>query len=177
MLEYVEVPLSLQVERNKFANGLNSKIGKGDWFWGFRAGKKLYSWSWGLQLYEDAYWSFFKQSPTHIRNLVAYSNVYVYGRGDIESSLDYKKQTQLYDHFQDIAIRRCLVRFGVWFKGMDFLKLPGSDFDDSKVHFHLPHLIHKPDAISSIKSWLSNRLIIVARTIEDKARLAEVLIK
>ena len=177
MLEYVAVPVNLRIERAKFLAGLNNKIGKGDWFWGFRAGKKLYSWNWGMQLYEDAYWDFLKTNPRHIRNLVDYSNVYVYDRHDIEACLDYKKQTQAQEHFQDIAIRRCLVRLGVWFQGMDILKIPGSDFDDMKVPFHLPHLIHLPDELQSVKSWLSNRLIVVAKTIEDKARLAEILVK
>lgn len=177
MLEYIEVPLDLNVERDKFIKGLNSKLGKGDWFWGFRVGKKLYAWSWGIQLYEDAYYDFLKQHPKHIRTLVDYSNVYVCDRHDLDAGLDYKKQMQLKDHFPDIALRRCLVRLGVWFKGMDILKIPGSELDDACVPFHLPHLIHKPDGVSSIRSWLSNRLIVVAKTVEEKARLAELMVK
>lgn len=177
MIEYVEVPVNLHVDRNKFVNTLNEKVGKGDWFWGFRVGKRLYSWAWGMQLFEDAYYEFLKQNPRQIRALVEYSNVYVWDRHDLDSGLDYKKQTQPKDHFQDIALRRCLVRFGIWFKGLDILKIPGSDFDDERVKFHLPHLVHKPDSLGSLRSWLSNRLVVVAKTIEDKAKLSDILVK
>ena len=91
MLEYIAVPVNINVDRDKFLNGVNNKIGKGDWFWGFRVGKRLYSWNWGIQLYEDAYWEFLKQNPTKIRSLVDYSNIYVYDRHDLDSGLDFKK--------------------------------------------------------------------------------------
>lgn len=177
MLEYTIVPIDLAIDREKFIEEINKKVGKGNWYWGFRVKSKLYSWNLGLQLYEDAYWEFLKQNPKLIKELVDYSDVYVYDRYDLKSILDYRKQTQKRDHFQDIAIRRCLVRFGVWFKGMDILKIPGSKFDDHKVEFHLPHLIYKPDTRCSLHSWFSNRLIIVAKTIEDKAKLSELLVQ
>lgn len=177
MLEYVSVPVNLRLDRSKFIEGLNSKIGVGDWFWGFRVGKRLYSWNWGMQLYEDAYLEFIKHHVTLLNELVNYSNVFVLDRHDLNAGLDFQKQNQTKEHFSDIALRRCLVRLGVWFKGIELLKIPGSQFDEEKIPFHLPHLIFKPDKISSIKSWLSNRLIIAAKSIEDKAQLANVLIK
>lgn len=177
MINYAEIPVDLDIDRDKFHKGLNDKVGKGDWFWGFRVSKRLYSWSWGLQLYEDAYFEFLKKEPAAIGRLVNHSDAFVYDRRDTDSVLDYKKQNQPRDHFQDIALRRCLVRFGVWFKGVDLLRVPGSEFDDSSVKFHLPHLIHKPDSVYSIRSWLSNRLIVVAKSVEDKAKLADVLVK
>lgn len=165
--------------RDKFLAKVTRVAGKGNWFWAFAAKKKLYSWEWGLQLYEDAFWEFFKHNGSALKELVDnYSNVYVINRFDIDSGLDYKKQTQNSDHYSDIAVRRCFIRFGLSFKGKDILELGKSQFSQSKVPFHLPHLINKPDTLGSVKSWLdTNRLIVIAPEIEDKAKLSEILVK
>jgi len=178
MLDYIQVS-DLGVNRDKFLAKVTRVAGKGNWFWAFFVKKKLYSWEWGLQLYEDAFWEHLKHNIDDFKNLVDnYSNVYVTNRFDIESGLDYKKQNQHSDHYSDIAVRRCLVRFGLSFKGKDILDLNKSMFSQKSVPFHLPHLINKPDDNGSAKSWLdTNRLIVTAPEIEDKAKLAEMLIR
>lgn len=177
MLQFIK-PWDYNRERDKFVWKIDRQAGKGNWFWVFRVGKRIYSWNWGLQLYEDAYFEFFRKNIPKLKTLVQdYSDVFEFNRHDLESNIDYRKQTQPQDHFQDIAVRRCLVRLGLVFKGKPLLEMPGSDFDDRKVRFHLPQFL--TDSLeTSCHSFLDgNRLIVVAKEIEDKAKLAENLVK
>jgi len=177
MLQYIQVG-DLGKNRDQFITKVQKTAGKGNWFWAFRANKRLYSWEWGLQLYEDAYWHYLRSNVKKLKEIIAYNDVYVYNRHETESVLDYKIQKHYQDHYEDIAIRRCLIRFGVWFTGKELLSIKDSPFDDAKISFHLPHLINKPDATNSIRSWLNtNRMIVIASEIEDKCRLAEILVK
>jgi hypothetical protein len=178
MLDFIPV-YDLGNNRDKFLAKVTRTCGKGNWFWVFAANKKLYSWDWGMQFYEDAYYEFFHKNVKLLASLCAnFSDVYVVNRFDTDAGLDYKKQIQHRDHCDDIAIRRCLVRFGVTFKGKELLKLEGTPYAQSEIPFHLPHLIKTPDKNKSVQSWLnSNRLIAVANTIEDQAKLSEMLIK
>lgn len=177
MLHYLPVG-DIGKHRDEFLAKVHKRAGKGNWFWAFRVGKKLYSWELGIQLYEDAYWQFLRSDISLIKELLGYFNVFVYDRHDLDSGLDYKIQNNSRDHFQDIAIRRCLIRFGVWFNGKDIMEINGSKFDHNQVPFHLPHLINKPDINKSLRSFMfSNRLIVIAPELEDKAKLSEILIK
>jgi len=158
---------------------MNRTAGKGNWFWAFQVGKKLYSWELGMQLYEDAYWLHLRKNISHVKKLVHGFNCFVNTRHDIEAGLDYKAQKKGRDakpHYADIALRRCLVRLGVWFGGKEMVEIPGSELDPKNVAFHLPHLVASPD--KNVKSWIDkNRLIVVAREMEDKYKLADVLVK
>ncbi|RDJ35264.1 MAG: hypothetical protein DWQ19_10645 [Crenarchaeota archaeon] len=178
MLDYIPVS-DLGNNRDKFLTKVTRQVGKGNWFWIFVAKNKFYSWEWGIQFYEDAFYSFFRKNIDSLQKLcLNFSDVCVKNRFDIESGLNYKKQTQHYDHFNDIALRRCLIRFGVAFRGKDLLNLDGTEYDQQKIPFHLPHLIRIPDKEKTVQSWLnSNRFIAVATTVADQAKLSEILIK
>lgn len=178
MLDFIKTP-DLGLNRDTFLSKVTRTVGKGNWFWVFKSKNRLYSWNWGLQLYEDAFWAHLRSKVDLLKDLVQkYENVYVVNRHDAESCLDYKIQYQARDHYNDIALRRVLVRFGTDFKGKDILSLEKSVYCQSKIPFHLPHLIHEPDTIHSVKSWMdTNRWIAVAPEIEDKAKLSELLVK
>lgn len=171
------LPFDRQLQRKnqqELASFLNRKAGKGNWFWTFRCGKQLYSYNWGFQLYEDAYWSHLRSNIDIVKLLVSHHDTYVWDRYDLESGLEFSKQNQKREHFPDIAIRRALVRLGVSFKGKELLRIPGSDLSDTKIPFHLPHLVGSD---KSIRSWLNNRIIAIAPDIEGKGELANILIK
>lgn len=141
-------------KRDKFTVFLNNKVGRGNWFWGFQLRSGLYSWSYGLQIYEDAYWCFLKNNLTLLKELVKnYGDVYVIDKSDLSSGLDYKKQLQSEDHYADIAIRRSLRRLGLWFQGEDLLKIPASEFSESSIPFHLKYLI-RGDKVSDLLKHL-----------------------
>jgi hypothetical protein len=175
MLDFIQVA-DLGQNRDKYLAKVTRTCGKGNWFWVFAVQKKLYSWEWGMQLYEDAFYEYFHKHPDLLKKLVEnYHDIFVFNRFDCDSGLDYKKQNQNQDHYNDIAIRRCLTRFGISFKGKDLLELGKSDYCHSKVPFHLPHLMKQA---GSVKSWFnSSRLIAVAPEIEDKAKLSELLVR
>lgn len=176
MLQYIQVG-NHKENRDKFISSVNKQVGKGNWYWCFKAGKRLYSWQWGMQLYEDAYYKFISSDISLVKELVSYSNVFEINRHDVDSKADYKHQQHSADHVQDIAIRRCLIRLGVWFKGREILDLNSSKFNHSKITFHLPHLINDKKS-KTIQSWLdNNRMIVIAIGVEDQAKLSEMMIR
>jgi hypothetical protein len=176
MLELLPFDHQLQRKNRKdLSSLLNRRAGKGNWFWTFRAGKQLYSFDWGLQLYEDAYWVHFRENIDLVKDIVSHYNVYVWDRYDLESELDYTKQTKEREHYADIAIRRTVVRLGLRFKGKDLFKIPNSDLSDTKVPFHLPHLIVGQN--KSARSWLNNRIIAIAPDVEGKCELSNLIVK
>jgi hypothetical protein len=176
MISFI-APFGIEREREKFIQSVNRRVGKGNWYWCFRANDKLYSHELGMQLYEDAYWVHLRKKIDLLKKAMQHYDVYVIDRHDLEAGLSYKKQVHpYYEHYADIAVRRCLRRYGIWFNGKDLLHLRGSGLDDVEVPFHLPYLINSPD--KTAKAWLEcNRVIVVAKEIEDKARLSEMLIK
>jgi hypothetical protein len=173
MLDLIPAP-NLGKKRDKFARLLNQKVGKGNWFWAYKIGGSLYSWELGLKVYEDAYWLFFRNHLTKLKKLVKnYNDVFEFRKEDIESGLDYTKQKNRSDHYQDIAIRRCLRRFGIWFQGAgDLLQLSNSEFGEDRVPFHLPHLIKG----KMIVDFHRMRVAMIAMTPVDKFELAKILI-
>jgi len=172
-MEFINVP-RLGKKRDEFIKLLNKRVGKGNWYWAFQIGKNLYSWEFGLQLYEDSYWLYLKDHLTLLKEIVTkYGDVYVVDKKDLKSGLDYKKQSQYEDHYADIAIRRSLRRLGVWFKGDKLLKISESDLSENKVPFHLTHLLkNRP-----VGDFLNTRVAVVVVEIGDKHELGERLIK
>lgn len=164
---------SLGKNRDRFKGYLNKKVGEGNWYWAFKIGDNLYSWDLGMQLYEDAYWVFFRNNLTLFKDLVRnYGDVCEFNKQDLQSGTDYRKQTQQSDHYQDIAIRRCLRRFGVWFKGSNLLKLPGSKYAENQVPFHLTHILN-----GTASKITESRVVITAVESVDKFKLSEILIR
>lgn len=176
MLDFIS-PFGIDKDRERFLKSVDKRAGRGNWFWAFRVDKKLFSYELGMQMYEDAYWVYMRKNLHLIKFLIKHFDVYVTDRHDLESGLTYKKQSHpYYEHYADIAIRRCLRRYGVWFNGKELTPLVGSELDDSKVPFHLPCLINHVE--KTAKVWLdSNRIIVIAKEIEDKAKLSEILIR
>lgn len=175
MIHYLQVGDSGK-NRDKFLDKVNRQAGKGNWFWAFRCKDKLYSWEFGMQMYEDAYWNFLRNDISCIKELISKHNVYVNDRHDIDSLFNYKHQKKISDHYCDIAIRRCLVRMGVWFQGSEIFGLRDTKFIDSKIPFHLPHLVEGPEKTAI--AWINkNRYIAIASDTEDKCKLSEIMIK
>lgn len=160
-----------------FVKKYNKDYGEGNWFWGFTANNSLYSWDWGMQLYEDAYWTHFRDNLSLLKRVVEHSNVFSLHPSDVESGLDYRKQTGLEHHYEDIAIRRCLRRLGLWFKGKGLLNIHNTPLNPHSTKFHLKHLLSKNED-SSIYNWIENhRVAIIAEEIEDQIKLSDILIR
>jgi hypothetical protein len=158
----------------KLISFFNKRVGEGNWFWLYKMGEIYYSWDLGMQFYEDAYWIFFRNNLILLKELVKkYGDVFEFNKKDMDSGLDYRKQLQRSNHYQDIAIRRCLRRFGIWFKGDRALKLPGSEYDEDRVPFHLSN-IAKNQPVSYIHQ---TRMAALVPTSVDKYKLSEFLIR
>jgi hypothetical protein len=109
-------------------------------------------------LYEDAYLKFFENNPDICNQLVeAASEVFDDNPSNVASSLNYLKQETDRTHVQDIAIRRCLVRMGLWFEGDELIQIRstsdghhlGKILSPGNVPFHRPDFIRQPE----LKGW------------------------
>jgi len=107
-------------------------------------------------LYEDAYYHYFRNNATIKEELTRIaSEVYDDRPSNIEAGLDYRSQETSRTHIQDIAIRRSLVRLGVWFRGKQPIRIRQEKgfhplsltLSPGNVPFHLPNLIVKPELV------------------------------
>lgn len=116
-----------------------------------------------LALYEDAYFEHFKKHPEELRWISNHcANVYDNNPSNVNSGFDYAVQEMGGNHFQDIAIRRCLIRNSLWFKGKELLEIRmkgvGKQWNPSEIPFHKPGLLPKPEISGwwkpgSVESW------------------------
>jgi ribonuclease BN (tRNA processing enzyme) len=130
-----------------------------------------------LQLYEDSYHLFLRENEELLEWLITEAaDVYDNNVSNVQSGLDYAAQEPgLSTHLQDIAVRRSLIRLGVWFKGRRLIQIRGLD---SEAYVLNPGLVPfcRPDRIAhpawtadwcrpgSVESfWQSNKVVVTAR--------------
>ena len=131
-------------------------------------------------LYEDAYFQFLLDNPDILKQLVnEASDVYDDRKSNIHSRLDYTVQETDRTHIQDIALRRCLVRIGIEFKGNELIRIRQEKEDHElsiilspgKVPFHRPEWIVEGLSWTKEPWWnpksvedyyQSNRILLVA---------------
>src|SRR3989338_3993968 len=102
----------------------DATYGKGNWRLVWKAGESAVEYLGVCALYEDAYFSFLCNEPLILHQLIhEASDVYDDELSNVHSGLDYTKQETSRTHIQDIAIRWCLVRMGVWFRGPKFMRI------------------------------------------------------
>ena len=107
-----------------------------------------------LILYEDAYFEYFRKNPEELKWIADnFADVCDNNPSNVNSGWDYSLQESESHHFQDIAIRRCLIRNGLWFKGKDLLEVriggKGEKWDPGRIPFHKPEWIMVPE----LKGW------------------------
>lgn len=147
-------PGYLGKRRNDVLLNCDLLYGKNKWDFVWKVNEYFFPLQGALLLYEDAYYNHFLKNPEDLEWLVKEaSDVYDDSPTNVNSGLDYTKQETNMNHFQDIAVRRCLVRFGKWFKGERLIQLrPGKEgerLSPGVVKFHLPEIIEKP----LLKGW------------------------
>ena len=116
-----------------------------------------------LVLYENAYFQHFDQHPQELRWIADnFENVYDNNPSNVNSGFDYSAQEFGGNHYQDITIRRALIREGLWFKGEGLLEIrmkgEGIKWNPGKIPFHKPELVPQPEIPGwwkpgSIESW------------------------
>ncbi len=146
--------------RNEEWNKRDAKYGKDNWQMAWLVDDKLLDYSEVCQLYEDAYFEYFKKRPKLLEHLLeSASNVYDDDPSNVESGTDYSKRGDIRTHIQDIAIRRCVERFSKEFKGNKLIQIrdrvgehPLSiALSPGQVPFHSPELLSYPDNLKEIK--------------------------
>ena len=153
-------------KRNAIEEGWDLKYGKGNWIMGWVFGENVLEYEEVCLVYEDGYYEYLKQRPEVLDYLCkTASEVYDDDVLNINSGQDYSKKGDIRTHIQDIAIRRCLVRFGRTFKGNEPIQIRDNKGKDvvsktlspGQVPFHLQTLITEPDNLKEIylsRWWL-----------------------
>jgi len=126
--------------------------GQGNWRLVWAVGGMKIDFLGACILYEDAYFNFLRNNRLICRQLVdEASNVYDDNPSNIESVFDYRFQETDRTHIQDIAIRRCLLRMGHWFKGDKLIQIRSDAghplskiLSPGNVPFHKNGLIFNP---------------------------------
>lgn len=148
-----------------------------------------YAWVWGtqllplmpaLQLYEDAYYNFFSANNSILSQLVTSArDIYDDAPSNVDSSFDYLHQETNVNHWHDIAIRRSVMRNGVWFSGTELVHIRHNLSDHplsmvlspGQVPFHRPDMIVRPQLErwwwepGSVESFYQSNKVLVARVI------------
>lgn len=140
--------------RDELHRQYNKIYGKNHWRIAWMVNKKIFSQEEIVLLYEDSYYNFFKKHPKILHQLISEAkNVYDDAVSNINSGLNYSKQETCRTHYQDVAIRRCVLRVGLKFKGRKLIQIrdykgkhPLSlKLSPGRIPFHLPKLIKKPE--------------------------------
>jgi len=135
-----------------------------------------------LMLYEDAYYQFLKKNKTILRQLIeSASDVYDNSKTNLGSGLDYSAQENHSNHYQDIAVRRVVLRSGQQFRGKSLIQIRhsastriGRLLSPGRVPFHLPNLIVHPvqrgwwEKGTVEEFWQSNKILQVRKELLRK---------
>jgi hypothetical protein len=131
----------------------DQRFGVGNWRIAWKVGENIVDLLGVTALYEDAYFQFLGRNPRVLQELIEQaSDVYDDQPTNIESGYDYLRQETPRTHLQDVAIRRCVLRFGKSFAGPELIQIrdkAGSHplsltLSPGWVPFHLPDLIIQP---------------------------------
>ena len=133
----------------KFAEW-NARYGEGRWRLAWKVGQTFADYLGACALYEDAYFVFMSDNPeVTARLIIEASDIFDDAPTNVGSRFDYAMQETGRTHVQDIAIRRVLLRMGLWFTGPELIQIRHSvgshplsmTLSPGKVPFHRPDLM------------------------------------
>ena len=147
----VEHPGYFGKKRNELENKWNSEFETWRLVWQW--GNQIIIKPTAIQIYEDAYYEFLKSKPELLKWLIeTASDVYDTAPSNVDSKLDYNVQETPNNHLHDIAIRRAVLRNGVWFNGNHLMEIRSPESEGEilapyAVPFHLPQMIYQGEEI------------------------------
>lgn len=178
----IDRPGYFGADRDKLATSWDSEYGASNWRIAWildtRPKKPLLIPRAGmLMLYEDAYFEYFRAHPQILEHLISEaSDVYDDAPSNIASGLDYTIQETHRTHVQDIAIRRCLIRFGRRFCGSEPIQIRDAigehplsiALSPGQVPFHQPKWICTPETEGwwnpgSVESYYQSNKVLQVR--------------
>jgi len=144
-------------KRDKLHKEFDEQYGIGKWRLTWNVNGMLYPFEHAILLYEDAYYRYFLKDPSVIHRLTERAgNVYDNAESNINSGYDYSIQETDSNHYQDIAVRRCVLRWGLQFQGYKLVQIRhdsedivGALLSPGYIEFHRPNLILEPH----LKGW------------------------
>jgi hypothetical protein len=146
----VERPGYLGKRRDEKYLEWNDKYGHGSWRLVWQWGDQFLDFLGACMIYEDAYFNFLELHPEVLNRLVTEAReVYDDDPSDLGSRFSYLIQATKRTHIQDIAIRRCVVRLGTWFRGRELIRIRQEQgnhqlsmiLSPGRVPFHIPAMI------------------------------------
>ncbi len=152
--EVVDRPGYFGKHRNERHSEYSRRYGEGNWRIVWKIGKTYVDLLGACTLYEDAYFVFLQKRQDVLVQLIdEASDVYDDAPSNVKSGFDYNKQETERTHIQDIAIRRSLIRMGLWFRGRQLMQIRHSQgthplsmsLSPGKVPFHKYELIIQPE--------------------------------
>lgn len=151
-----------KTKKEKLAK-LDKKYGPDNWMIAWSVNGKLLEFLEICQLYENAYYSYFKRHPETLDDLVTIaSDVYDDDPSNTRSGVSYRIQETNRTHIQDIAIRRSMRRLRKRFKGDRLIQVRGHGtrplgvaLAPGQIPFHKPEWISTPDNLKTLqrKAW------------------------
>lgn len=144
----IEHPGYFGKKRDEVSAGFDQLYGKGNWDIMYLWNDVLVPRSFGIQLYEDAYYEYLKKAQDVLDWLITTaSDVYDTAPSNVEAGLSYDRQETPNNHVHDVAIRRAVMRLGCTFQGTTLMQVRGEktlgyQLSPHIVPFHLPNLIY-----------------------------------
>lgn len=144
--------------RNRKRQEWDQKYGQGKWRLAWLVGETYVDFLGACALYEDAYFHFLQENHDILYPFIKEaSDVYDDEPSNVSSRFDYSRQETIRTHIQDIAIRRSLIRMGLWFHGNSLIRIREEKgtypfswiLSPGRVPFHMHDLIHMPE----LKGW------------------------
>ncbi|MFC1697795.1 hypothetical protein ACFL1H_05655 [Nanoarchaeota archaeon] len=159
----IERPGWFGTKRNDLHKGYNEKYGEDNWRIAHQLGPYVLPFEKSVLLYELCYErDFLHPDRRYIWNdlIKNAKDVWTESKSDIECGLDYFNQQVAANHYEDIAIRRILNKYGQEFQGDKLIRIR-ADADDligkalSSIHipFIYPDYIEAPFDDSSFHWW------------------------
>lgn len=142
-----ERPGYLGKKRNEIQRLWTERYGEGNWRIAWQWGKFVVSRAEALQFYEDGYYEYLKSNQEVLHWLTSTaSGVYDTAPSNIEAGFSYDVQETPNNHIHDVAIRRAVLRNGIWFNGDHLMQVRGPKTEGERlsphlIPFHLPHMI------------------------------------
>jgi hypothetical protein len=144
----VERPGYFGTSRNEIHVRYDNQFGEDNWRIAWQFGDQIIQRPEALQIYEDGYYEFLKSNREVLDWIVTTaSDVYDTAPSNIGAKFSYDLQETPSNHIHDVAIRRAVLRNGVWFNG-DYLvhvrpEKEGERLGPHLIPFHLPNMIFR----------------------------------
>jgi len=146
--EVIERPGYFGTSREEIHDRYDKQFGHNNWKISWQWGEQIIERTQALQMYEDGYYEFFKLNKDTLDWLITTaSDVYDTSPSNVEAEFSYDIQETLNNHIHDVAIRKSVLRNGVWFRGDHLMHVrpekEGERLGPHLIPFHLPHMIYQ----------------------------------